>query len=99
MTDHRIEKLANLCVHYSVNAKPKEKVAIQGNVAAYPLIHEIYKECLLSDAYPMVLADLDLDYTYYRYAKEHQLKFVSPFARVVAEQADIRIAIRCEPNP
>ena len=99
MTDHRIEKLANLCVHYSVNAKPKEKVVIQGNVAAYPLIHEIYKECLLSDAYPMVLADLDLDYTYYRYAKEHQLKFVSPFARVVAEQADIRIAIYCEPNP
>jgi len=99
MTDHRIEKLANLCVHYSVNIKPEEKVVIQGTTAAYPLIHEIYKECLLSNAYPMVLANLDLDYTFYKYAKEHQLKFVPPFARVVAEEADVRISIYCDPNP
>jgi aminopeptidase len=99
MTDHRIEKLANLCVHYSVNIKPKEKVVIQGTAAARPLIHQMYKECLLSDAYPIVLADLDLDYTFYTYAKEHQLKFVQPFARVVAEEADVRITIKCDPNP
>jgi len=99
MTDYRVEKLANLCVHYSVNVKPKEKVVIQGTAAAHPLIHEIYKECLLTDAYPMVLADLDLDYTFYKHAKEHQLKFISPFARVVAEESDVRIAIYCETNP
>ena len=52
MVDQRIEKLAKLCVHYSVELKPKEKVIIQGSELAFPLINEIYKECLLSDAYP-----------------------------------------------
>jgi len=79
MVDSRIEKLARLCVHYSVAMKPKETVIIQGNNFAFPLMNEIYKECLLSDAYPQVRATLDVDYTFFKYAKEHQLRFVSPF--------------------
>jgi leucyl aminopeptidase (aminopeptidase T) len=38
MADSRIENLAKLCVQYSVDVKPKEKVFIQGNVLALPLI-------------------------------------------------------------
>jgi leucyl aminopeptidase (aminopeptidase T) len=34
MVDKRIEKLANLCVRYSVGVKPKEKVIINGSAAA-----------------------------------------------------------------
>lgn len=30
MVDPRIERLAKLCVHYSVEVKPKEKVVIRG---------------------------------------------------------------------
>jgi len=99
MADIRIEKLAKLCVNCSVDVKPEQKVVIQGNVAAYPLIHEIYRECLLNGAYPMVLPDLDLDYTFYTYAKEHQLKFVSPFSKIVVEEMDVRIVVYSEPNP
>ncbi len=99
MVDRRIEKLANLCVHYSVNVKPKEKVVIRGNVAAAPLMTEIYKECLLADAYPWLMPSLEIDYTFFRYAKEHQLKFVSPFDKFMFENMDVSINIACEPNP
>jgi aminopeptidase len=99
MVDPRIEKLAKLCVHYSVAVKPNEKVLIQGADSAFPLIHEIYKECLLCDAYPTVYAKLEVDYTFYKYAKDHQLTFVSPFQKFVIENMDVSIGLFCEPNP
>ena len=99
MVDPRIEELANLCVHYCVDVKPKEKVLIQGSELAFPLMHEIYKKCLQSDAYPHIMANLDIAYTFYKYAKEHQLKFVSPFEKFITENTDVRISIYCELNP
>ncbi len=99
MVDPRIGKLAKLCVHYSVDVKSREKVFIQGSESAFPLINEIYKECLLSDSYPLIMANLDVAYTFFKYAKEHQLKFVSPFEKFMVENIDVRIGIYCETNP
>ncbi|MCJ7699591.1 aminopeptidase [Candidatus Bathyarchaeota archaeon] len=99
MVDSRVEKLAKLCVHYSVAVKPKEKVVIQGSELAFPLINEIFRECLLSDAYPYVKPELDVAYTFYRHAKEHQLRFVSPFEKFMDENMDVQIRIECQPNP
>jgi aminopeptidase len=99
VTDSRVEKLAKLCVHYSVNVKPKEMVIIQGSDLAFPLINELYKECLLSDSYPQIMPTLDVQYTFFKYAKEHQLQFVSPLEKFLAENIDVSIGIFCEPNP
>jgi aminopeptidase len=99
MVDHRIEKLAQLCVHYSVNVKPNEQVIIQGTEQAFPLINEIYKECLLNGAHPFALANLDLQYTFFKYAKEHQLTFAPPFMKFITENTDVNISIFCEPSP
>jgi len=99
MVDSRVEKLAKLCVHYSVDLKPKEKVLVQGSELAFPLINEIYKECLLSDAYPLIIPNLDVQYTFYKYAKEHQLEFVSPFVKFMVEKMDVSIGVWCQPNP
>jgi aminopeptidase len=99
MVDPRIEKLARLCTHHCVIVKPKEKVLIQGSDLAFALINEIYKECLLSDAYPLIIADLDIQYTFFKHAKEHQLKYVSSFEKFMVENIDVRIRIHCEPNP
>lgn len=102
MVDKRIEKLAELCVRYSVAVKPKEKVVIRGSPAATPLINEIFKECLLSGAYPWIaypLPNLYVDYTLFKYAEDHQLKFVSPFDRFIYENMDVSINVRSELNP
>ena len=99
MVDKRVEKLAKLCVHYSVDVKPKEMVIIEGSDRAFPLINELYKECLLSDAYPQIMPTLDVQYTFFKYAKEHQLQFVSPLVKFLAENIDVRITMFCDPNP
>jgi aminopeptidase len=54
---------------------------------------------LLSDAYPLIIPKLDVQYTFFKYAKEHQLKFVSPFTKFILETMDVLISISCEPNP
>jgi len=99
MVDPRIEKLAKLCIHYSVDVKPEETVLIQGSELAFPLINEMYKECFFSDAHPMIRANLDVNYTFFKYAKDHQLKFVSPIEKFITENMDVSIRIDCEPNP
>ena len=99
MADKRIEKLAKLCVHYSVGMKPKVPVVIQGSDMPFPLMHEIYKECLLCGAYVEMIPTPDVQYTFFKYAKEHQLKFVPPLAKFLVENMDVNIGIFCEPNP
>ncbi len=99
MVDSRVEKLAKLCTHYSVNVKPKEHVLMRGSTFALPLIDALYKECLLRGAYPLFLPNTDFDYTFYKYAKEPQLEFVSPFAKFLVENADVMIRVACDPNP
>ncbi|MDH5691236.1 MAG: aminopeptidase [Candidatus Bathyarchaeota archaeon] len=105
MVDSKVEKLAKLCVHYSVDVKPKERVVIRElSELAFPLINEIYKECLLCDADPLVMLTPHIKYTpftytFYKYAKEHQLEFVSPVDKFVLENTDVRITVACFPNP
>jgi len=99
MVDSRIENLAKLCVQYSIDVKPKEKVLIQGNVVAFPLIKELFKECLLGGAYPIIIASLDVEYIFLKYAKEHQLRFVPPLEKFLVKDTDVAIRISCEPNP
>jgi len=99
MVDKRIEKLAKLCVRYCVDVKPKEEVVIQGSELAFPLLNEIYRECLLSDAYPYIIPKLDVAYTFFKHAKEHQLKFYSPFEKFMDENMDVQMRVECNPNP
>jgi len=101
MADPRVEKLAKLCVQYSTAVKPKDKVLIEGSDLAYPLISEIYKECLLSDADPMILPQLDVEYTFYKHAKKRQLRqdFIRSVLKFLYEKIDVRITVACIPNP
>ena len=44
MVDPRVEKLADLIVNYSIEAKPGQKVLVHGHVQAQSLLLEIAKE-------------------------------------------------------
>jgi aminopeptidase len=98
MVDQRVEKLAKLCVNYSVGVKPKETVLIQGATVASPLMHELYKECLQSDAYPTVFSRFDFQYTFYKFAKEHHLQHVPSLTKFAFENFDVFISIFGEAN-
>lgn len=99
MTDKRTEKLAELCVQYSVAIKPKETVLIRGSFEAAPLMIELYKQCLLCDAYPWLQPSIHAEYAFYKHAKDHQLRFVSPLDKFIYENMDVNINVSCDPNP
>jgi aminopeptidase len=82
-----------------VSVRPKENVIIQGTAQAFPLINELYRECLRADAYPQIFAQVDSQYTFYETAKDHQLIHVSPFNKFMVENADVMIGIFCDTNP
>jgi len=99
MVDQRLEKLAKVCVQYSVAVKPKEKVLIQGAYQAVPLLHQLYKECLTADAYPMILANMEHAYMLLKHGRDHQVRYLSPFDKFVVENMDVNIGLFCDPNP
>lgn len=99
LADQRIERLAKLCVDYCVAVKPKEDVLIDGTGLALPFMDEIYKQCLLRDAYPRIMIGPGTDYVFFKYAKEHQLEHVSSLDRFIAENIDVHIGIFADINP
>jgi aminopeptidase len=99
MVDSRIESLAKLGVQYSVDVKSGDEVLIQGSELALPLMKELFKECLLRDAHPRVLPSSGFEYTFFKYAKEHQLKYLSPIEKFLVENVDVEISVFCEPYP
>ena len=54
---------------------------------------------MLGGAHPTIMPSLDVEYIFFKYAKEHQLKFVSPLEKFRAENIDVAISVHCEPNP
>lgn len=46
MTDQRIDKLADLLVNYSVAVRPGDKVLVNGDAVAEPLLKAVYARVL-----------------------------------------------------
>jgi aminopeptidase len=94
MADLRIEKLAELLVKYSVKVKTGDKVAIQGEIAAEPLLKAVYVQVLKAGGYPYVVPFMSgVDELFYRYASDAQLQHIPPPTKLIMETYDVRISI------
>ena len=99
MADIRVAKLAELLVNYSVEIKRGDKVAIQGEALAEPLLREIYVKVLQAGGNPYILSSpAGLDELFFRNASEEQLKHVPPPSKLIMETYDVRISIGGEEN-
>ena len=99
MADIRIEKMADLLVNYSVAVKPGDKVAIQGDSPAEPLLKAIYVKVLQAGGNPFFVISPDgINELFYRYASDDQLKHVPPPTKLIMETYDVRISIGGESN-
>jgi aminopeptidase len=99
MADIRVEKLADLLVKYSVEVKRGDKVAIQGEALAEPLLREIYVKVLQAGGHPYIISSpAGLDELFFRNASEEQLKHVPPPSKLIMETYDVRISIGGEEN-
>jgi len=94
MADIRVEKLADVLVNYSVTVQPGDKVAIQGDTAASPLLRAVYAKVLQAGGHPLLIPSLPgTEELLYRYASDEQLQHVPEPIKLIIETYDVRIRI------
>lgn len=99
MTDPRIQKLAKVLTEYSLALKPGDKLSINADVVAAPLIRECYRAALRRGAF--VFCDLRLDgleEIFYAEASPKQLRWLSPFAKYKVQRIDASLGIWADEN-
>src|SRR3989442_5655757 len=94
MLDPRIEKLARVLVHYSLQIRRNDLFRIAGPSLATQLIRAAYAEALAAGDNPYVRVSLEgLEEISYRQAADEQLRFVSELDRAEIEQVDATLGI------
>ncbi|MBN1316863.1 MAG: aminopeptidase [Anaerolineales bacterium] len=95
MIDPRIEKLADVLVNYSVAIQPGDKILIQGETSAAPLIEAVYKKCIQAGGHPFFNLILpNQEEIFYRYASDEQLLNTPDYMKYILETIDVRIKIK-----
>ncbi len=94
MIDKRIEKLASILINHSLSIKKNDLFMISGSYLAAPLIKEVYKQSILKGAHPFTRIGIDgLAETYFKYASDNQLNYMSPLSKFEIEKIDAKLAI------
>ncbi len=99
MGDPRVEKLAEVLVNYSVEVQPGERVMIQGETAAEPLLKAIYAGVLKAGGHPLMMISLQgIDELLYRHASDEQLQHVPEPLKLAIETYDVSIGVMSSEN-
>jgi aminopeptidase len=99
MSDPRVEKLAETLVNYSVTVKPGDWCIILANMVAEPLVDEVVKHVLRAGGIPSVNFSSDrVTQTLFNEASNEQLEHITPYERMVFEDADVLFSIYSNQN-
>lgn len=94
MTDVRLKKLADILVNYSTKVQPGDWVGILGDVAALPILREVYAEVVRAGGNPTVmLTDEYMTRTFLREAKNDQFDWLDPSQSLYYDNADVYIRV------
>ncbi|MBI2831031.1 MAG: aminopeptidase [Chloroflexi bacterium] len=99
MADPRVEKMAQVMVDYSVAVRKGDRILIQGESVAEPLLKELYARVLQVGGYPMMMVSLPgIEEVFYRYASDEQLKYIHKPTELIMETYDVRISVLADTN-
>ena len=98
MHDPRLTKWADVLVNYSNTIQTGEWAVINAPVAALPLVREIYRAILRAGGHPMVMLNAGLAEDFFKLASDNQLEFISPTAKLVANEIDASFSIWGDEN-
>jgi aminopeptidase len=94
MADPRVEKLAQVIVGYSVAVRPGDRVVIEGDSLAEPLLKAVYVEVLRAGGHPLMRVALPgMEDLFFKYASDEQLQHVPEPLKLTTETYDVRIAV------
>jgi aminopeptidase len=104
-SDPRLIRLADTLVAYSIEAQPKQEVAIYGPPVAAPLIRETYRRLLRAGAYPYVFMGLEgyvgldgLNEIFFDEASDDQIDHMQRTERLVRGEFQGMIVLRGSSN-
>ncbi len=99
MRDPRLDKLAEVLVHYSIPVRPGHLVSLVGPPLAEPLIVTLYREVLLAGGHPFVLmAPEACAELLYRHGSTEQIACLNPFEVREVETVDIALHVLAPEN-
>lgn len=99
MRDHRLSKLADVLVNYSVGVKPGQLVRLSGPPVAAPLLVELFHATVVAGGNPMVRsAPEELSEILLKHGTDAQLQYVNPVTMKEYEAVDASIGIWAEEN-
>ncbi len=99
MSDPRTAKLADVLVNYSTKVQPGEWVGILGDVAALPLLREVYSAVVKAGGNPtLLLSDEAMRREFYRYANDEQMNWLDPTMSLYLDKADVYIRVNAPTN-
>lgn len=99
MPDPRVEKLAQVLVHYSIGVKPGDNVVVQGGAVASPLLTAVFAEVIKAGGHPLALVQLPgLQELLYRHGSDKQLQFIPEPMKIVFETYDAAISLMSSVN-
>ena len=105
MSDPRTERLATVLVQYSAALRPGDRVLIEAETAAEPLVRALFERALQAGAHPhlaLSLAGLDtysgVDDVFLRLASDDQLDYVPPFFETAYREFESRIRVYSSSN-
>lgn len=99
MADPRVEKLARVMVHYSLELKPGQKFWLRTTPLAEELNLAVYEEAIKAGAHVFIDQRMPgAEEIFYKYASEEQLDFVSPIRQLIADTFEASLYIDAEYN-
>lgn len=92
--DKRLENLAKILVHYSLELKPGQLFKIKAEPIAAPLVKAVYYEALKAGAHIFTDIQLiDLMESFFRNGSDEQLTYISPLRELEVEKIDAYLGI------
>jgi aminopeptidase len=105
MTDPRVDRHAQVLVDYCVKVAAGDRVVIEAEPAAEPLVRAVFERILMAGGHPQLIISLGgmqtysgIDDLFMAHAGERQLQFVPPFLLHAYEQFEGRIRIHSQSN-
>jgi aminopeptidase len=105
MTDPRVDQLARLLVEYSAAIQPGDRVLIEAETAAEPMVRALFEQILHAGGHPHILLSLEgmttmtgLDSTFVEHASGDQLDFPPTFMELAYKQFESRIRVHSASN-
>jgi aminopeptidase len=105
MNDPRVDRMAKVLVHYSNHIEKGDRVLIEAEPQAEPLVRACFREILLAGGHPHLFISLagqttftGIDDLFLQYAQEAQLDYPATFYEMTYKEFEARIRIQSVSN-